>query len=118
MLYRKAPLQPTRLLLRVVAGAGAGALLACSSSSAGVAEDPCTHGACDSGVVEASAEGGSDAHDDVFYGSVDGSPPAEGGSDAHDDHVVVGVVPNGDGGQDASADGPVGVVVHPDSGAD
>lgn len=111
MLYRKAPPQPTRLLLRVVAVAGSGALLAaaaCSSSSEGSLALGVTDGGND--VVD----GGSD--EQVVNGSIDGGSDLglvtnpEGG----DEHVVNGVVPG-----DASYDGPiVGVVVHPDGGTD
>jgi hypothetical protein len=113
------------LLLRVVAVAGAGAILgvaACSSGSeanGSVVQPPPDggHDATDDHVVVGTVpnpDGGHDASDDhVVNGVVDGSP-GEGGEDANEDHVVVGVVPLEAGEQD----GPVGVVVHPDSGAD
>jgi hypothetical protein len=127
MLYRKAPPRPTKLLLRVVAVAGAGALLgaaACSSSDSvgssvlapDASDDHASGGSVDGGHYDGpngvvpNPDGG-DEH--VVTGLVDG------GEDASDDHVVSGAV---DGGivvnPDASDDGPVGVIVHPDSGGD
>lgn len=129
MIYRKAPPQPSRLLLRVVAVAGAGAvtgLVACSSSSAPSGE----------GFLQYPPDGGHDAGTDAFVGGgtvanpdsgvmgmVDGHAPADAQSD-----VVNGLVPNPDGGLDAEpgdaeSDGSTedvitGVVVNPDASGD
>jgi hypothetical protein len=122
MLYRKAPPQPTRLLLRVVAAAGAGAVLgvmACSSSDS-------------QGVVPI---GGGSVDGSAFEGGHDGAVGVTTNPEGGDEHVVNGVVPNPDASDDhvvsgavdaccgvvpldGGEDGPVGVVVHPDGGGD
>jgi hypothetical protein len=128
MLYRKTPARPTRLLLRIVTVASAGAalgLVACSG------ETTCGEGSC----ASAPQDGGDGGDGHVVTGVV---PNPEGG----DEHVVTGVVPNPEGGDDhavsgavdaspdveddhavsgavdGGGDGPLGVVVHPDAGAD
>jgi len=95
MLYRKAPPQPTRLLLRVVAVAGSGALLAAAACSSSSSEG--------SVPIAGTVDGGSDQH--VVTGVM---PNPDGG----DEHVVSGLV---DG---STFDGPVGIIVHPDAGQD
>jgi hypothetical protein len=116
MLYRKAPPQPARLLLRVVAVAGPGTLLlaaACQSSSSegsvGSGPEP------DSGyedtttdqvaigimaMPEAGSDGGEDSPSafDGPVGLVDSG--SEGGEDSPSLVDVLGVVPAPDSGQD------------------
>jgi hypothetical protein len=106
--------------LRVVAVAGAGAVLgvvACSSGSSGLQQFP--------GVV-ANPDAGGDSGDSGFMGATDG-----GGSDALDGFVDAGggIMGATDGGvceegcglvgnPDAEADVVTGVVAHPDGGTD
>lgn len=125
MIYRKAPPQPVRLLLRVVGGVGAvGAVagaLACSSTSpeaTGFLEDAGNDAryGCQSpngcGIMGAVDSGG-------FMGFV--------GPDSGEGDVVTeaapgcdgcGLVVNPDASSDASPDVVTGVVVHPDAGND
>jgi len=102
MIYRKAPLQPPRLLLRIVAGAGAGVLLgttACGSNETGHQVN---------GVVAMPDDAGSDAQEAVVVTGLSPAPPSDAGEDAS---AVVG------GG--VSPCHPCGSVVLPqDSGTD
>jgi hypothetical protein len=124
MLYRKSSPYPPRLLLRIVAAAGTGALVgACSSSSGG---EPQVYGSVINPYNEAGDEmpvgGGS-----VSHGLV-GMPP-----DASNDHDADAALPcgigvcgsiaqpaadAGDGSSDAEAAevGFPGLVIHPESG--
>jgi hypothetical protein len=119
MIYRKAPPQPGRLLLRVVAVAGAGAVLgvvACSSGSSGLqqmgfAANPDAGGdSGDSGFMGATDGGGSD----VLNGFVDAGGGIMGATDGGVCEEGCGLVGN----PDAEADVITGVVVHPDGGTD
>ena len=128
MIYRKAPPQPGRLLLRVVAVAGAGAVLgvvACSSSS--------SSGQPVGGVVPNHQDAGVDSGDSGFMGATDGGGFETGGfmgaTDGQVSDVLTGTVANPDGGAcdegcglvgnpDAEADVVTGVVVNPDGGTD
>ena len=122
MICRKAPLQPTRLLLRVVS-AGAGALLAAACSSGGVAGDVATP----AGGVVSDAGADADAQGlcaNMVCGSV---VNPEGG----EEYIAVGVVPqpeggvvvvvpvptDGGGGGDATDEQPlVGLIGNPEGG--
>jgi hypothetical protein len=98
MIYRKAPLQPPRLLLRIVAGAGAGVLLgttACGSD---------TSGGVYGGVVMP-GDAGSDAREAVVVTGLSPAPPR----DAGDAGEEAAAVPFDDGGF-------LGVVVMPGGG--
>ncbi len=118
MIYRKAPLQTPRLLLRIVAGAGAGVLLgttACGSGDSG----PQVHG-----VVPMTSSGS------TVGGGLTGSliMPDDAGSDAQEAVVVTGLspAPPSDAGEEAAVVGggvspchPCGAVVLPhDSGTE
>jgi hypothetical protein len=100
MIYRKSPLQPTRLLLKVVA-AGAGALVSVACSSNGldgsVAMPP------GGGVVGMPGPDGGDAG------------CSSGCGDGGEDHIVLGVVPL-DGSADATEEPPPGLMVNPEAG--
>jgi hypothetical protein len=126
MIYRKAPLQPARLLLKVVA-AGAGALVAvgCSSGDAvgtvpdhGDAAEETGCGLC--GAVDSGGmvEGGDEqvTMGVVVMGAVDG-----GGDDATEEPPP-GIVVNPEGGDEVVGggvhDGPLGVVISPEAGSD
>jgi hypothetical protein len=115
MIYRKAPPQPVRLLLRVVAGAGGTALaVACGTSSGSMAA---VESARDAGEQDALTDhtagggimGATDGEvSDVLTGTVanpEGGPCEDGGC---------GLVSN----PDAAADVVTGVVVNPDGGGD
>src|SRR6185437_12632253 len=123
MLYRKAPPQPSRMLLRVVAVAGASALLgatACSSSSGGSMNNP--EAGPDGMACGAEGVCGSVPEPDGGpMGAVDSGPVGigvDGGIEVAVDggcHPCgVGPIPDdaGDGGP------PPGVAVMPDSGND
>jgi hypothetical protein len=132
MIYRKAPLKPTRLLLKVVTlGAGALVSVACSSNGLeGVAALPpdasddggdaqCLHGC---GVIPMGAV---DAAPDVVedrgpMGLFDGPADTEGGPVGLFDGAPEEGGPMGlsDGGPMGAVDAPVGVVVNPDAGHD
>jgi hypothetical protein len=131
MIYRKAPPQPGRLLLRVVAFAGAGAALAsvaCSSAGvvAGSVETP--H---DAGLESGGHDGGfvgfmgvgDGGGSDVFNGLADAGGGIMGATDgqAPDANPDGGACDEGCGlvgNPDAAADVITGVVAHPDGGTD
>jgi hypothetical protein len=124
-IYRKAPPQPPRLLLRIVATAGAGALLstaACSDSGSnhpfnglvGMPSSGASSGSATSGSSSGSTSGDSGASSGGpvgvttgFYGSVT-MPPDDAG---HPPGVVV-MPPPEDAGNDADHH-PPGIVVMP-----
>jgi hypothetical protein len=123
MIYRKAPPQPGRLLLRVVAMAGAGAVagaFACSGSG-DVQRAGFVSGAVDGGGHDGQGDefvgGGSDAFMG-FTTDTGGFTTDTGVSDAFTDSPVCedgcGLVGN----PDAESDVITGVVVHPDGGTD
>jgi len=114
MIYRKASPSPPRMLLRIVAGAGACAIAAaCSSTSPDVEGSVAT---MDAGRGDAAQDAGDDA---PLHGVIDSGGVGD---------VVTGVVVNpdaasGSGGgimvnPDASGDVVTGVVVNPDASAD
>jgi hypothetical protein len=111
MIYRKAPPQPVRLLLRVVSVAGAGAVaLACSSGSGTEPVGGGIHGAVDSGGID----GGEDSStgEGGFMGFVDGGPSPEGSTVCESG---CGLLVNPDASADAAADALMGFV---DGGTD
>ncbi|HEX3345088.1 MAG TPA: hypothetical protein VHS09_10980 [Polyangiaceae bacterium] len=130
MIYRKAPPQPMRLLLRVVATAGVGAVagaVACSSSSPEAVGVIPADGGQDSGYVMGATDGGDEQ---VFNGFVDGGGGIMGATDGQVSDVLNGVAPYPEGGPcedggcglvgnpDAEADVVTGVVVNPEGGGD
>ena len=108
MIYRKSPVRPVRLLLRVVATASAAAVgLACSGEVLEQPTEPVGGGiTCGDGLVGgsvaipdyASVGGGLACADSGLCGSI--AIPEDAGDDSG--HVVVGTVPNFD---DAGDDG-------------
>jgi hypothetical protein len=120
MLYRKAPAQPVRLLLRVIATAGVGALLgaaACSNSSSSGAVGPCGGGPCGTvGLPEDSGDRCLNEAGQFICGSV-----AEDAA-CGDDGGRCGLMPAPDAaveaGEDASGCNPCGTMVNPDAGGD
>jgi len=124
MLYRKAPPGPPRLLLRIVATAGAGALLGftgCSSDSGSPVDSGSAVGP-EGGLLPNVASDASDDSAPVVFSSSggimirpddDASPPdAEAGLDVSSPDAFDG---SGDATDDATAPcHPCGVVVRPD----
>jgi hypothetical protein len=113
MIYRKAPPQPGRLLLRVVAMAGASAVagaVACSSSGAvGSVPEP-----GDGGSEDAVADHHVGIDSGGFMGFADGGGGLMGATDGGVCDEGCGLVGN----PDAEADVVTGVVAHPDGGTD
>jgi hypothetical protein len=136
MIYRKSPLQPTRLLLRIVAGAGAGVLVgatACGSDDSahpGIVVMPSSGSSVGGGLVGSvglTEDSGADAREaeppDGDASGDEASTVGGGVSPCHPCGVVV--MPHEDSGTDASqlhgvvpfGDGAVlGVVVMPGGG--
>ncbi|HLK40326.1 MAG TPA: hypothetical protein VKU41_26425 [Polyangiaceae bacterium] len=128
MLYRRSPLQSPRLLLRIVAGAGVGALVGaagCSSSTstpsptdAGPAADapvstgPCGGGVCGS-MIMPSAEGGSTP--EAGDGGSGSPAPSDAAAEATLGHPM-GVLPFQPDAQGACGGGPCGVMIMPRDG--
>jgi hypothetical protein len=110
MLYRKAPPQPPRLLLRVVAVAGSGTLLAAAactmSTSSGSIGNPYNpdSGYEDTTVDQAVDQAADQAVDQAIDQAVDSGGPmglVDGGGDSSSTpDVLLGVVPNPDSGAD------------------
>jgi hypothetical protein len=110
MIYRKAPLRPTRFLLKVVT-AGAGAMLSVACSSSGV--DGSVVGAVDSGGDV--GDGGSWC-DPSPCGLVDAGLMTN--PEAGDEHEPMGVVANPEAGDENTVVGLVdaGLVANPEAG--
>jgi len=103
MLYRKSSPSPPRLLLRIVATAGAGALVGGAACSSSEPTGPCGGGPC--GTVVLVPDSGLDASTPEAQ-SADAAAEAEAG-------YLTGVVPDGPG---PSVDGPSGSVPAYDAG--